>query len=122
MQRTMSRVAALGATSALMLASFAGIATRTATQTNAAPAVANPRTLRQRVRLAAVAGVEVHLAAAGLLETKLDRVAETLQHAHDGLPGSGEERVVIAGDEEGYAHGEADASPVEVERRRAPES
>jgi peptide/nickel transport system substrate-binding protein len=45
MQRPMSRIAALGATSALMLASFAGIAARTATQTNAAPASANARTL-----------------------------------------------------------------------------
>ena len=47
-----------------------------------------------------VAGVVVHLAAAGLGGVEVDGVAEALEDAHDGLAGAGEERVVIAGDEE----------------------
>jgi hypothetical protein len=45
----------------------------------------------------------VHLAAAGLSGGEVDGVAEALEDADDGLPGGGEEGVVIAGDEEGDA-------------------
>jgi hypothetical protein len=58
----------------------------------------------QGYRLALVAGVEVHLAAAGLGEGKLDLVPEPLEHL-DGRPaGLGEERVVEAGYEQRYSH------------------
>jgi hypothetical protein len=50
--------------------------------------------------LGLVAGVVVHLAAAGLAWRKVYGVPEALEDAHDGLAGAGEERVVIAGDEE----------------------
>jgi hypothetical protein len=42
----------------------------------------------------------VHLAAAGLSGGEVDGVSEALEDADDGLPGGGEEGVVIAGDEE----------------------
>lgn len=45
-----------------------------------------------------VAGVVVHLAAAGLAGGEVDGVAEALEDTDDGLAGAGEERVVIAGD------------------------
>jgi hypothetical protein len=52
-----------------------------------------------------VAGVVVHLAAAGLGEREVDGVAEALEEARDGDPGPGKERVVVTGDEEGDAQG-----------------
>jgi len=42
----------------------------------------------------------VHLAAAGLLDGKDDGVAEAFEEARDGDARLGEERVVVAGDEE----------------------
>ena len=44
-----------------------------------------------------VAGVVVHLSAAGLAGRKVDRVAQPFKDTNDGLPRFGEERVVIAG-------------------------
>jgi hypothetical protein len=58
----------------------------------------------QRDRLAAVAGVRVHLAAAGLLAREDDLVPEPLEHGDGRLPGLREERVVQAGDEERDPH------------------
>ena len=49
--------------------------------------------------LAMVAGVPVHLAAAGLVGREIDRVPEALEHAHHSLAGLGKERVVVAGNE-----------------------
>ena len=54
----------------------------------------------ERHGLAMVTGVVVHLAAAGLGEGEVDGVAEALEDLRDGDAGLGEERVVIAGDEE----------------------
>jgi hypothetical protein len=53
-----------------------------------------------------VAGVVVHLTAAGLGGVEVDGVAEAFEDADDGLAGAGEEGVVIAGDEERDAQGE----------------
>jgi hypothetical protein len=47
----------------------------------------------------------VHLAAAGLGQREFDGVAEALEDLGDGDAGLREERVVIAGDEEGDAQG-----------------
>jgi hypothetical protein len=58
----------------------------------------------QRDRGVLVAGVEVHLAAARLIGRELDVVAEAAQQPHDGSPDLGEQRVVVAGDEERDAH------------------
>ena len=52
-----------------------------------------------------IAGVVVHLAAAGLGEGEVEGVAEAFEDARDGDTGLGEERVVIAGDEERDAQG-----------------
>ena len=49
---------------------------------------------------AVVAGVVVHLATARLFDRELDGVAETLEHTCDRYARFGEERVVVAGDEE----------------------
>ena len=49
---------------------------------------------------AQVAGVPVHLAAAGLLGAELDFVAEAFEDAYDGFACLGKESVVVAGDEE----------------------
>jgi hypothetical protein len=57
----------------------------------------------ERDGLAVVAGVVVHLAAAGLLEGEGDGVAKALQDTRAGDAGLREERVVIAGDKEGNA-------------------
>jgi hypothetical protein len=46
----------------------------------------------------------VHLAAAGLLGTELDFVAEAFEDAYDGFACLGEESVVVAGDEERDTH------------------
>jgi hypothetical protein len=59
---------------------------------------------RQRSALAGVARVHVQLPAAGLLERELDLAPQPLQQSHHGTPGLREERVVEAGDKEGYAH------------------
>src|SRR5690349_1735350 len=58
----------------------------------------------QRLGLAPVAGVVVHLAAARLFHGELDGVTEPLQDRGHGLAGVGEERVVVAGDEQRDAH------------------
>ena len=55
--------------------------------------------------LGLVAGVVVHLAAAGLAWGEVYGVPEALEDTHDGLAGAGEERVVVAGDEERDAQG-----------------
>lgn len=55
--------------------------------------------------LGAVAGAEVHLAAAGLALGELHGVAQAFQQFGHGAAGAGEHRVVEAGDEEGYVHG-----------------
>ena len=52
-----------------------------------------------------VAGVPVHLAAAGLAGGEDDGVAQALEEADHGFSRVGEEGVVVAGDEEGYLHG-----------------
>ena len=52
----------------------------------------------------AVAGVVVHLAAAGLGLTELDGVAEAFEDGDDGFTGFGEESVVVAGNEERDQH------------------
>ena len=49
---------------------------------------------------AEVAGVPMHLSAAGLLGAELDLVAEPLEDADYRLAGVWEEGVVVAGDEE----------------------
>ena len=59
----------------------------------------------ERDGFAVVAGVVVHLAAAGLFDGEVDGVAEPLEHARDGDARFGEQRVVVAGDEERDAHG-----------------
>ena len=51
-------------------------------------------------RLGAVAGVQVHLPAAGLLAPELDLVTQPLEHLDDGLAGLRRERVGQTGDEE----------------------
>ncbi len=58
----------------------------------------------QRDRLPLVAGVEVHLAAAGLLPRELDLVPEALEQLDRGPPGLGKKGVVEAGDKQRYAH------------------
>ena len=60
-------------------------------------------------RFGLVAGVVVHLAAAGLRLAEFDGVAQAFEHGYDGPSGSREERVVVAGDEEGDVHGAADS-------------
>jgi hypothetical protein len=57
----------------------------------------------ERDGLAVVAGVVVHLAAAGLGEGEVDGVAEALQEARDGDARLWEQGVVVAGDEESDA-------------------
>ena len=59
----------------------------------------------ERDGLALVAGVEVHLAAAGLLAPELDGVAQPLQHLNGGTAGLRKQRVVEAGDKQCDAHG-----------------
>jgi hypothetical protein len=59
----------------------------------------------KRQGLLLVAGVVVHLAAAGLSRWKLDGVAQSFEHAHNGFTCFREEGVVITGDEEGNAQG-----------------
>jgi hypothetical protein len=61
--------------------------------------------LEEGVGLGLVAGVVVHLAAAGLAWGEVDGVAEAFEDADDGLACGGEEGVVIAGDEERDAQG-----------------
>ena len=56
--------------------------------------------LHQRPRVAGVAGVVMHLPAAGLLPPELDLVAEPLEHGDDRLSRFREQRVVVAGDEQ----------------------
>src|SRR5579863_8502550 len=58
----------------------------------------------QRNRFGMIAGVVMHLPAAGLGGAEFHRVAQTFEHAHHRLAGLGEERVVIAGDEERDQH------------------
>jgi hypothetical protein len=53
-----------------------------------------------------VAGVPVHLAAAGLLDWKVNSVAEALEYANYGLAGLGKESVVVTGDEQRHSQGE----------------
>jgi len=48
----------------------------------------------------------VHLAAARLLDGERDGVAEALEKTYDGDARLGEERVVVAGDEESDLQGE----------------
>jgi hypothetical protein len=59
----------------------------------------------QRHGFGLVAGVVVHLAAAGLGLAELDGVSQALEHGYDGPAGLWEERVVVAGDEEGNVQG-----------------
>jgi hypothetical protein len=54
----------------------------------------------QRDGLTLIAGVEVHLTAAGLFEREIDRVAQPLQQPHHRTPGLGENRIVETGDEQ----------------------
>src|SRR5947209_15917469 len=54
----------------------------------------------QRDRLFRVSGVEVHLAAARLLERKVNRDAEAFEQPDHGLSGARKQGVVEAGDEE----------------------
>lgn len=55
-------------------------------------------------RLQPVAGIVVHLAAAGLLGTEFDRVPQSFEHGHGGLAGGGKQGVVETGDKQGDAH------------------
>ena len=68
-------------------------------------AKADANALAQPRGLGAVAGVEVHLPAAGLLEREVDLAAQPLEQPHHRAPGAREERVVEAGDEQGDTHG-----------------
>jgi hypothetical protein len=56
------------------------------------------------------------LAAAGLAGGKVEGVAEALEDADNGLAGAGEERVVIAGDEERDAQAKPPAGLQEFNR------
>ena len=58
----------------------------------------------QRHGFGVIAGVVVHLAAAGLGCAELDGVAEAFEHSHDGLAGFREKGVVITGYEQGDQH------------------
>ncbi len=58
--------------------------------------------LHERERFAAIAGVEMHLAAAGLRGKELNGVPQALQHMNNGLPRLWEQRVVVTGDERGW--------------------
>jgi hypothetical protein len=55
--------------------------------------------------LAMVAGVPMHLAAAGLIGREVDGVAEAFEDVDDGFAGLREESVVVTGDEERHSHG-----------------
>jgi hypothetical protein len=68
----------------------------------------------ERERLAAVAGVRVHLAAARLLLGEDDLVPQPFEHRDRRLPRLGEQRVVQTGDEEGDPHsgGTWDSTPM----------
>ena len=55
-------------------------------------------------RLSLVAGVVMHLTAAGLRARKVHVVPEPFQQAHDCLAGVGKEGVVETGDEQGEPH------------------
>jgi hypothetical protein len=57
-----------------------------------------------RRSLAPVAGVEVHLAAAGLGRGELHLVAKPFEHGHHGLAGAGVQRVSQAGHEQADSH------------------
>ena len=46
-----------------------------------------------------IAGIPVHLAAAGLVGREIDGVPEALKHAHHGFAGLWKESVVVAGNE-----------------------
>ena len=59
----------------------------------------------QRLGLVPVPGVVLHLPAARLAEREVHLDPKPLQQGHHRLAGAREERVVDAGDEEGYAHG-----------------
>ncbi len=60
-----------------------------------------------REGLGAEAGVGVHLAAAGLLGLKVELDAQAFEQSDHSAAGLRKERVVIAGDEERGAHGQA---------------
>ncbi len=62
-----------------------------------------------------VAGVVVHLSAAGLGERELDGVAEAFEDASDGDARLGEEGVIVAGDEECDAQGEISGLSVQAD-------
>lgn len=70
----------------------------------------------QRHRFGLVAGVVVHLAAAGLGLAEFDGMPQALEHSHDGSTGLREERVVVAGDEEGDVQGGLNTSLASAER------
>src|SRR5580704_13935285 len=57
-----------------------------------------------RHRLAQIARIPVHLPAAGLLRTELDRMSKPLQHLYDGLACLRKKRVVVAGDKQRNTH------------------
>ncbi|PQM46503.1 hypothetical protein C1Y40_03333 [Mycobacterium talmoniae] len=61
--------------------------------------------LRQRHTVVLVAGVEVHLAAAGLLRGEVDLVTQPPQQPHHRLTGLRVHDVVETGDEQGDPHG-----------------
>ena len=59
----------------------------------------------QRHRFGLIAGVVVHLAAAGLGLTELDGVTEAFEYGYNCSACSWEERVIVASDEERDMHG-----------------
>jgi hypothetical protein len=56
-------------------------------------------------RFIPVAGVDMHLATAGLAGREVNRMTEALEHAHDRLACGREQGVVVTGDEERDAQG-----------------
>jgi hypothetical protein len=55
-------------------------------------------------RFPLIPGVVMHLAAAGLLRSELDGMAEPLEHSYDGLPGFRKQRIVVTSDKQRDEH------------------
>ena len=73
------------------------------------------KTWKQRESFVPVAGVDMHLATAGLAGREVNGVAEALEHAHDRLACGGEQGVVVAGDEERDAQGNSFGGRISIQ-------
>jgi hypothetical protein len=56
----------------------------------------------------------VHLSATGLGLAEFDGVSQALEHGYNGSSSAREERVVVAGDEEGDVHGDINTAEMSL--------